>query len=216
VQPQEEASWTQEPAMQESAVQEMPSEQSISVPEHEPPEQASPVVHASPSSHGAVFGVKTQLPFEQESVVQALLSLQVFDKLSADLAKAMCSIPAVKGVEFGSGFESARMRGSEMNDAFEKRGKNIVTKTNRAGGLSGGISNGMPIVLRVAIKPTASIGLEQDTVDLKTGKAAKVSIKGRHDPCIVPRAVPIVEAMAAIVLADHGIRSGIITRRLLK
>jgi chorismate synthase len=108
------------------------------------------------------------------------------------------------------------MRGSEMNDAFEKRGKNIVTKTNRAGGLSGGISNGMPIVLRVAIKPTASIGLEQDTVDLKTGKAAKVSIKGRHDPCIVPRAVPIVEAMAAIVLADHGIRSGIITRRLLK
>ena len=139
----------------------------------------------------------------------------VFDKLTADLAKAVCSIPAVKGVEFGIGFESARMLGSEMNDEFSMKGGKVVTKTNRAGGVSGGISNGMPIVLRVAIKPTASIGKEQESVDLKKKKKAKIKIEGRHDPCIVPRAVPVVEAMVALVLADHGIKSGLIPRTLL-
>ena len=129
----------------------------------------------------------------------------VFDKLTADLAKAVCSIPAVKGVEFGIGFEAARMKGSEVNDEFTVKKGRIVTETNRAGGISGGISNGMPIVLRVAIKPTASIGKEQNTVDLKTKKAAKIKIEGRHDPCIVPRAVPVVEAMVSLVLADHAL-----------
>lgn len=139
----------------------------------------------------------------------------VFDKLSADLAKAVCSIPAVKGVEFGLGFELARMKGGEANDEFIlKRGK-VRTRTNRAGGISGGISSGMPLVLRVAIKPTASIGKEQETVDLKTKKKAKIRITGRHDPCIVPRAVPIVEAMVALVLADHGLRSGLVPRSLV-
>jgi chorismate synthase len=139
----------------------------------------------------------------------------VFDKLTADLAKAVCSIPAVKGVEFGIGFEAAGMKGSEVNDEFAMKGKKVVTKTNRAGGISGGISNGMPIVLRVAMKPTASINKEQETVDLRKKKKAKIKVEGRHDPCIVPRAVPIVEAMVALVLADHGIRSGLIPRALV-
>jgi chorismate synthase len=147
--------------------------------------------------------------------VPAGLGEPVFEKLSAELAKAICSIPAVKGIEFGIGFEAARMRGSEVNDAFDMKGKKVVTQTNRAGGISGGISNGMPIMLRVAIKPTASISKEQDTVDLKTKKKAKIKIEGRHDPCIVPRAVPIVEAMAALVLADMGLRNGSIPRSLV-
>jgi chorismate synthase len=146
--------------------------------------------------------------------VPAGLGEPVFDKLGADLAKAVCSIPAVKGVEFGLGFASARMKGSEMNDEFEVKKGKVVTKTNKAGGMNGGISNGMPIVLRVAIKPTASIGKEQWTVDMKTKKKAKMKIEGRHDPCIVPRAVSIVEAMVALVLADHGLRSGMVPRSL--
>ena len=147
--------------------------------------------------------------------VPAGLGEPVFEKLTAELAKAICSIPAVKGIEFGIGFEAARMRGSEVNDAFDMKGKKVITKTNRAGGISGGISNGMPIVLRVAIKPTASISKEQETVDLKTKKKAKIKIEGRHDPCIVPRAVPIVEAMVALVLADMGLRNGSIPRSLV-
>jgi chorismate synthase len=147
--------------------------------------------------------------------VPAGLGEPVFEKLTAELAKAICSIPAVKGIEFGIGFEAARMRGSEVNDAFDMKGNKVITKTNRAGGISGGISNGMPIVLRVAIKPTASISKEQETVDLKTKKKAKIKIEGRHDPCIVPRAVPIVEAMVALVLADMGLRNGSIPRSLV-
>lgn len=139
----------------------------------------------------------------------------VFDKLNADLAKAMVSIPAAKGVEFGLGFEMARMKGSEANDEFEMKKGKVVTKTNKAGGINGGISNGMPIVLRVAFKPTASIGKEQKTVDVKSKKDVKITIEGRHDPCVVPRAVPIVEAMAALVLADHGLMSGLIGRKLV-
>jgi chorismate synthase len=147
--------------------------------------------------------------------VPAGLGEPVFDKLSADLAKAICSIPAVKGVEFGAGFAAARMKGSEMNDQFDFVPCRVMTRTNKAGGLNGGISNGMPIVLRVAIKPTASISREQETVDLKTKKKSKIKIEGRHDPCIVPRAVPIVEAMVALVLADHGLRGGMIKRTLV-
>ena len=138
----------------------------------------------------------------------------VFDKLGADLAKALMSIPAVKGVEIGAGFRLADMRGREANDAFlVERGK-IKMKTNNAGGILGGISSGMPITARVAIKPTSSIAKEQDTVDMKKMQAAKIKVGGRHDPCVVPRAVPVAEAMVALVLADHGIRSGIIPRVL--
>ena len=138
----------------------------------------------------------------------------VFDKLNAELAKAVMSLPGVKGVEFGLGFELARMKGSEANDEIILEKGKIKTKTNKAGGMLGGISDGMPIILRVAIRPPSSIAKEQNTVDLKKKKSAKIKVEGRHDPCIVPRAVPIVEAMVALVLADHGLRSGLIPRRL--
>lgn len=130
----------------------------------------------------------------------------VFDKLDADLAKALMSIPSVKGVEIGAGFESARMLGSENNDPIIVVDGILKTETNNAGGILGGISNGMPIVCRIAVKPTSSIGLEQDTVDLDTMKPAKISVKGRHDICICPRMVPVAEAMMAIVLLDHLLR----------
>jgi chorismate synthase len=131
----------------------------------------------------------------------------VFDKLHADLAKAMMSINAVKGFEYGSGFKSAIMRGSEHNDAFVKtqEGK-IETLTNHSGGVQGGISNGMDIFFNIAFKPVATIIKEQKSVD-KSGKEVEVKGRGRHDPCVVPRAVPIVEAMAALVIADHLLRN---------
>jgi chorismate synthase len=130
----------------------------------------------------------------------------VFDKLEADLAKAMMSIPAVKGVENGSGFAGTLMTGSEHNDLFHRRDDGVIgTLTNRSGGIQGGISNGEPITLRVAFKPTATIMRAQDTVD-RDGNPAVLAPKGRHDPCVLPRAVPIVEAMIALVLADHFLR----------
>jgi len=138
----------------------------------------------------------------------------VFDKLSADIAKALVSIPAVKGIEIGAGFELAKMPGSEGNDEFIIKDGKIKTKTNKCGGILGGISDGMPIVARIAVKPASSISRKQKTVNLKTLKPAEIEIEGRHDPCIAPRAVPVVEAMTAIVLADHGLRSGFIPRRL--
>ena len=134
----------------------------------------------------------------------------VFDTLEGDLAKALFAIPGVKGVEFGSGFRGARLRGSENNDEFMIKNGKIVTETNNSGGILGGISNGMPIVCRVAVKPTPSISKLQKTVNVKEMKNIKLKIKGKHDPCIVPRAVPVVEAMIAIVLADHAIRAGVI------
>ncbi len=134
----------------------------------------------------------------------------VFDKLDADIAKALVSIGAVKGVEIGAGFEASKRKGSENNDAFYMDEETVKTKTNNSGGILGGISNGMPIVVRAAVKPTSSIGLEQDTVDLATLEDAKITVKGRHDPCIVPRVLPVCESMLAIVLADHAIRGGFI------
>lgn len=128
----------------------------------------------------------------------------VFAKISAALASAMLSIPACKGFEIGSGFEGTRMRGSRHNDVFVRKGKRIGTLTNRSGGVQGGITNGEPIVIRVAFKPTASIGKPQRTVDY-AGKPAVLEAKGRHDPCVLPRAVPVVEAMAALVLADMAL-----------
>lgn len=134
------------------------------------------------------------------------LGQPVFDKLQADLAKAMMSIPSVHGFEYGSGFEGAIRRGSENNDAFftDKNG-NVKTRTNYSGGIQGGISNGMEIHFRVAFKPVSSILKPQQTVNQK-GKITEVKIEGRHDPCVVPRAVIVVEAMTAIVLADHWLR----------
>ncbi|MDB4960872.1 MAG: chorismate synthase [Myxococcales bacterium] len=130
----------------------------------------------------------------------------VFDKLEADLAKAMLSIPAVKGVENGSGFAGTLMTGSEHNDLFERRPDGrIGTRTNHSGGIQGGISNGEPITLRIAFKPTATIMRPQATVDA-SGAPAVLAPKGRHDPCVLPRAVPIVEAMTALVLVDHCLR----------
>ncbi|RMH44701.1 MAG: chorismate synthase [Deltaproteobacteria bacterium] len=129
----------------------------------------------------------------------------VFDKLDADLAKAMMSLPAAKGVEIGSGFAGAAMRGSEHNDLFYRDGERVRTRTNRSGGIQGGISNGEAIDVRVAFKPTATILRPQATVDVE-GNDTTIAPRGRHDPCVLPRAVPIVEAMAAIVLCDHWLR----------
>src|SRR6266481_2614758 len=129
----------------------------------------------------------------------------VFDKLEADLAKAMLSIPATKGFEVGSGFAATRMRGSQHNDPFEMREGKIRTKTNNSGGVQGGISNGEDIYFRVAFKPPATIALRQKTVT-KSRRQSELAARGRHDPCVLPRAVPIVEAMAALVLCDHALR----------
>lgn len=129
----------------------------------------------------------------------------VFDKLHADLAKAMLSINACKGFEYGSGFAGVEMRGSKHNDLFYKEEDAIKTRTNYSGGIQGGISNGMDIYFRVAFKPVATIVSSQESVD-EQGNPVEVVGKGRHDPCVVPRAVPIVEAMAALVLADHWLR----------
>jgi chorismate synthase len=129
----------------------------------------------------------------------------VFDKLEADLAKAMLSLPATKGFEIGSGFSAARMRGSEHNDPFEMRRGKIRTSTNYSGGIQGGISNGEEIYFRVAFKPTATIAREQSTVTASRERT-KLAARGRHDPCVLPRAVPMVEAMAALVFCDHALR----------
>src|SRR6185436_17093 len=129
----------------------------------------------------------------------------VFDKLEADLAKAMLSVPATKGFEIGSGFRATRMRGSEHNDPFEMRAGKVRTSTNNSGGVQGGISNGEEIFFRVAFKPTATIARDQKTVTASGGDTT-LAARGRHDPCVLPRAVPIVEAMAALVLCDHALR----------
>lgn len=127
----------------------------------------------------------------------------VFDKLHAELGKAMLSINAVKGFEYGSGFEGTKMRGSEHNDMFNKDGS---TKTNLSGGIQGGISNGMDIYFKVAFKPVATLMQKQSTIN-SSGEEVEMQGKGRHDPCVVPRAVPIVESMAALVLADYYLQN---------
>ncbi|MEH0158449.1 chorismate synthase [Limibacter armeniacum] len=139
--------------------------------------------------------------------VPAGLGEPIFDRLHAELGKAMLSINAVKGFEYGSGFEGTKMKGSEHNDAFyQDLAGNIRTATNHSGGIQGGISNGEDIYFKVAFKPVATIMIDQESVDAD-GNTAIVTGKGRHDPCVVPRAVPIVEAMAALVIADHWLRS---------
>jgi chorismate synthase len=134
------------------------------------------------------------------------LGMPVFDKLEADLAKAVMSLPATKGFEIGSGFGGTLLKGSEHNDAYlPSADGRLRTATNNSGGIQGGISNGEPIVIRVAFKPTATIRKEQQTINDR-GEATTLAAKGRHDPCVLPRAVPMVEAMVALVLADHLLR----------
>ncbi len=130
------------------------------------------------------------------------LGAPFFDSVESVVSHLLFSIPAVKGVEFGEGFGFAALRGSQANDAFRMQEGRVVTQTNHSGGINGGITNGMPVIFRCVIRPTPSIAKEQQTVSLRTGENANIAIKGRHDPCILPRAVPVVEAMAAIAIMD--------------
>jgi chorismate synthase len=140
----------------------------------------------------------------------------IFSSLESDISKALFSIPAVKGVEFGSGFEGSKLFGSENNDIYIKTGNKIITKTNNSGGILGGLSNGMPITIKIAFKPAASIARSQYTLDIESGLPVKLNVPGRHDPCVVPRAPPVVDGIVSIVLADHALRDGLIPPVLLK
>ncbi|MDI6814823.1 MAG: chorismate synthase, partial [Dehalococcoidales bacterium] len=153
---------------------------------------------------GVVEGIALNMPVG--------LGEPVFDTLEGDLAKALFAIPAVKGVEFGAGFSVARKRGSENSDPFTISDKKIVTVTNNAGGILGGISNGMPIVVRVAVKPTSSIAKNQQTVNIRNRESTTLTVTGRHDVCIVPRAVPVVESMMAVTLCDFALRAELLPR----
>ncbi|MEM0482474.1 MAG: chorismate synthase [Nitrososphaerota archaeon] len=142
--------------------------------------------------------------------VPPCLGEPVFDSLDSDLSKALFSIPAVKGVEFGAGFRAADMKGSEHNDPLGIVGGEVRPLTNNAGGIVGGLSTGREIIVRVAFKPAASISKPQHTLNVKKREVEEVVVTGRHDPCVVPRAVPIVESVVGIVLADHALRAGLI------
>ena len=134
----------------------------------------------------------------------------VFEKLDSDIAKVLMGIGSVKGVEIGVGFLAAQLKGSQMNDEFYVDNDSVKTKTNHSGGILGGISTGMPIMVRMAVKPTPSISKMQKTVDLESMKDTEITISGRHDPCICPRITPVAEASVSIVIADHLIRAGFI------
>jgi chorismate synthase len=149
---------------------------------------------------GVIESVTTNVPVG--------LGEPIFSSLESDLSKALFSIPSVKGIEFGSGFEGSKLFGSENNDLYTINKGKIVTKTNNSGGILGGISNGMPITIRIAFKPASSIAQTQSTVDIKTKKIASLKVQGRHDPCVVPRAPPVVDSLVALTLADHALLSG--------
>lgn len=134
----------------------------------------------------------------------------IFSSLESDISKAVFSIPAVKAIEFGSGFLGSEKKGSENNDLFTIKNNKIVTKTNNAGGILGGLSNGMPIKMRIGFKPASSISRTQSTIDLSSLSEVDINVAGRHDPCVVPRAPPVVESIVAAVIADHALRSGFI------
>ena len=142
--------------------------------------------------------------------VPAGLGEPVFERLDGDLAKILMNIGAVKGVEIGLGFDAAKKSGFEINDEYFIEENNVKTKTNNSGGIIGGMSNGMPIISRIAVKPTPSISKCQNTIDLEKMENKKIEIKGRHDPCICPRVTVVAESSTAIVIADHMIRSGFI------
>ncbi len=164
-------------------------------------DQMIEIIHAAKNDKDSLGGIITCVCRN----VPVGLGEPVFDKLEAQLARAMLSIPATKGFEIGSGFKGTRMRGSEHNDPFIRKGDRLGTVSNHSGGTQGGISNGEPVYFRVAFKPVATIGLDQPTVDFE-GNAVVLAAKGRHDPCVLPRAVPIVESMAALVLVDSMLR----------
>ncbi len=126
----------------------------------------------------------------------------MFEGVEGVIAKAVFGVPAIKGIEFGKGFELSTMRGSQSNDPFEYKDGKVVTTTNNCGGILGGITNGMPIIFRAAVKPTPSISQPQRTVNLQTKENAELVIHGRHDPCIVPRAVPVIEAVTAVAIIN--------------
>ena len=151
---------------------------------------------------GIIESVSTNIP--------AGLGEPIFGSLESDISRAIFSIPAVKGVEFGSGFAGSEKFGSENNDPYVIKNGKILTKTNNSGGILGGISNGMPIIFRVAFKPASSIAKYQDSVNVKTKKKIKLQVGGRHDPCVVPRAPPVVDSLVALTLADHALISGFI------
>ena len=136
------------------------------------------------------------------SGIEAGIGEPMFDGVEGVIAKAVFGVPAIKGIEFGKGFELSKMRGSQSNDPFEYKDGKVVTKTNNCGGILGGITNGMPVIFKAGVKPTPSISMEQDTVDLQKKENAKLVIKGRHDPCIVPRAVPVIEAVTAVAIIN--------------
>ena len=149
---------------------------------------------------GIIESITTNLPVG--------LGEPIFGSLESDISKAIFSIPAVKGIEFGSGFAGSEKFGSENNDAYVMKGGKISTKTNNSGGILGGISNGMPITLRIAFKPASSISQIQESVDIKKKKSIKLQVGGRHDPCVVPRAPPVVDSLVALTIADHALLSG--------
>ena len=151
---------------------------------------------------GIIESVTTNLPVG--------LGEPVFSSLESDISKAIYSIPSVKGVEFGSGFGGSALYGSQNNDLYQVKKEKITTMTNNAGGILGGISNGMPVVMRVAFKPASSIAKSQDTVDIKTKKMTTLRVEGRHDPCVVPRAPPVVDALVSLTIADHALQGGFI------
>jgi chorismate synthase len=151
---------------------------------------------------GIIESVTTNLPVG--------LGEPIFSSLESDISKAIFSIPSVKGIEFGSGFEGSSRMGSENNDLYVMKNGKIITKTNNAGGILGGLSTGMPITTRVAFKPASSISKKQATIDVKTKKPTILQVKGRHDPCVVPRAPPVVDSMISLTLADHALQGGFI------
>ncbi len=151
---------------------------------------------------GVVESITTNLPVG--------LGEPIFGSLESDLSKALFSIPAVKGIEFGSGFRGSTLNGSSNNDEYIIKNGKIETRTNNSGGILGGLSTGMPLVLRIAFKPASSIAKKQRTIDLQTRKPSSLVVQGRHDPCVVPRAPPVVDSLVSVVLADHAIRAGLI------
>src|SRR5439155_2419677 len=177
--------------------------------------EATPVRCPDPAVAARMIALIDEVRLDRDSIggvcelvatgVPAGLGEPVFDKLKADLAKALLSLPAVTAFEYGAGFAVATMRGSENNDVFVPRGGKIGTETNRHGGMLGGISSGEPVVLRVAIKPTSSLPRPQRTVT-RAGEPTEIVTRGRHDPCLLPRFVPMGEAMMALVLVDHWLR----------
>jgi len=177
--------------------------------------EANPVRCPDAASAAAMIERIKQIRSEGDSIggvigcvvrgLPAGLGEPVFDKLDADISKAVLSLPATKGIEFGSGFAGTALRGSEHNDAYVMKNGRVGTLTNRSGGIQGGISNGEAIVFRTAFKPTATIARSQQTVT-EQGEPADLAARGRHDPCVLPRAVPMVEAMVNLVLCDHVLR----------